>query len=468
MELKLSSPVTKALAEMGYSELLPIQKKVIPLIQAGKDVCVQAKTGSGKTAAFAIPLIEKIDWDENSAQVLILCPTRELATQISREITLIGVYKKIRVVSLYGKEPFSYQQKQLSQKVHIIVGTPGRVLDHLERGTLDCSDIQCFILDEADEMLNMGFIDSIHEIREYLPKHQTCLFSATMNEKVEDLIHASMNQFTNVESDDTKVNSNIEHYFLFSDPSSKLETLKNLLVSEPIERAILFCQTQKDVQELYHELDDDGFSVQRIHGGMEQKDRFRVMNQFKQGEFRLLVATDVAARGIDVDDISHVIHTAFPTSNEVYIHRSGRSGRLDKAGKIISFLSKKQQRRLDEIEDEFSIRFQEYIMPSVKKKTLVFQKPEAIKNKKDKLSDSVTKLYIYGGKSKKIRRQDIVGSLCALDWMNAEDIGIIEILDHGSYVTLLNGKGSLISKNIKQLQIKGKSFKIEIANSPTE
>lgn len=472
-KFKLSDEILKALDLLEYNNPTKIQDKVIGEILLNKDLIVKAQTGSGKTASFVIPLCEKVKWEENEPQVLILAPTRELAIQIEEDVKNIGRYKRIKGVSLYGKSPFKDQERELKGKTHIVIGTPGRVLDHMDRGTFVTSNIKYVVIDEADEMLNMGFIRQIEAVfRRLTKKRVTLLFSATIKEEIKALALKNLNKPINIEvSSDKLITDNVKHYLIRTTINEKDDYLLRLLIKEKPDTAIIFCRTKENVDSVYELLKEQSYSVDKIHGGMMQADRIKSMNDYKSGKFRILVATDVASRGIDVENITHVINYDIPMELESYVHRIGRTARIGKSGKAITIIS--------EYEEQFLQKLQEYIgitLTEINNDTLMCTKTEVenstkvlsarpkVKTKKEKkINSNITKIYLNGGKKKKIRVLDIVGTISNIEGISSEDIGIIDIKDNCSYVDILNGKGKYVIKALKDKTIKGKKLKVEIA-----
>jgi ATP-dependent RNA helicase DeaD len=341
-ELLLSAPVARALREMGYHEPTPIQREAIPPFLAGKDVVGRAKTGTGKTAAFGIPIAEKIDPRRPGVQALILVPTRELARQVADDLGRIGRYRGLKVLPVYGGEAIGPQAQALERGVHVVVGTPGRVIDHLSRGTLHFREVRIVILDECDEMLDIGFAEDIETILRRTPKaRQTGLFSATIPLFVRKLVWRYMKDPVFIEIDpDQPIVETIEQVYYEVAERDKLAALIEVLdrmTGE--ERILIFRRTQRGVDELTRTMWDQGFHIQALHGGMKQSERNRVMTTFRSGALPLLVATNVAARGIDVEGITHVINYDFPESVEEYIHRIGRTARAGRPGTAISFVA---------------------------------------------------------------------------------------------------------------------------------
>ena len=298
-------------------------------------------------------MCEQIDWEENKPQMLILTPTRELAVQVQEEIMHIGRFKRIKVVAVYGKSPFKEQAQQLKQKTHIVVGTPGRVLDHIERGTLNLQKIKCVVLDEADEMLKMGFIDTVEMIIKMTPsKRQTMLFSATMPSRINELSQQYLNEPIEIKIESEHVTTDlVEHELYQVRIPEKVRLLQDLLMTQNPERCIIFCSTREAVDALYQGLKSKGYPVERLHGGLEQKERLETMRAFKMGRFAYLVATDVAARGIDVSGMTHVFNFDLPEEKDAFVHRIGRAGRAGEKGKAITFVTPFETKLLEEIQN---------------------------------------------------------------------------------------------------------------------
>ncbi|PEJ09109.1 ATP-dependent RNA helicase DbpA [Bacillus wiedmannii] len=469
----LSKEVRRALTGLGYEHPTEVQGEVIPVALQKKDLVVKSQTGSGKTASFGIPLCEMVEWEENKPQALILTPTRELAVQVKEDITNIGRFKRIKAAAIYGKSPFARQKLELKQKTHIVVGTPGRVLDHIEKGTLSLERLKYLVIDEADEMLNMGFIDQVEAIIDELPtKRMTMLFSATLPEDVEKLSRTYMNAPTHIEIKAAGITTDkIEHTLFEVREEEKLSLLKDVTMIENPDSCIIFCRTQENVDHVYRQLKRVNYPCDKIHGGMVQEDRFEVMDDFRKGKFRYLVATDVAARGIDIDNITHVINYDIPLEKESYVHRTGRTGRAGNNGKAITFITPYENRFLEEIEEYIGFEIPKELAPSkeevIKGKAVfeekIYAKPIIKKDKNADLNKGIMKLYFNGGKKKKIRAVDFVGTIAKIQGVSADDIGIITIQDNVSYVEILNGKGPLVLKVMRNTTIKGKQLKVHEA-----
>ena len=351
-DYNLSEEITRSLAVLKYETPTEVQSKVLPLAMENQDLVVKSQTGSGKTASYGIPICEMIEWEEKKPQALILTPTRELAVQVREDITNIGRFKRIKAMAVYGKEPFAKQKEELKQKTHVVVGTPGRVTDHIQRGTLILDQIQYLIIDEADEMLNMGFIKEVEAIIKELPSNRvTMVFSATLPKNVEDLCHKYMNNPIHIEIASTGITSDtIEHRVIEVKEREKISLLKDITVVENPDSCLIFCRTKENVNTVFTELEEANYSCEKLHAGLEQEDRFAVMDGFKLGNFRYLIATDVAARGIDIDNVSLVINYDVPMEKESYVHRTGRTGRAGNKGKAITFVTPNEGKFLRAIE----------------------------------------------------------------------------------------------------------------------
>jgi ATP-dependent RNA helicase DeaD len=340
-ELNLSKELQRAVAEMGFEEATPIQSQSIPHILKGSDVLGQAQTGTGKTCAFGIPAIEMLKSDIEGIQVLILSPTRELAVQISEELKNVSKYKKnVRILPIYGGQPIDRQIVALKKRPQIIIGTPGRVMDHMRRHTLKLGSLKMIVLDEADEMLNMGFREDIDTILEEIPEErQTILFSATMPREILDLTNKYQKNPVRIKVVHKELTvPSIEQYYLEVSEAAKLEMLSRIIDVNRIGLSLVFCNTKKRVDELASNLQSRGYAAEALHGDMRQIQRDRVMAKFRKGSIDILIATDVAARGIDVDNIEAVFNYDIPNDEEYYVHRIGRTGRAGKPGKAYSFV----------------------------------------------------------------------------------------------------------------------------------
>jgi ATP-dependent RNA helicase DeaD len=366
-ELGLAPEILKAIERMGFEEASPIQSAAIPVLLEGADVVGQSQTGSGKTAAFGIPAIQCVDASVRAPQVLILCPTRELAVQVAEEIAKLAFFKRgVRELPIYGGQSYERQFKGLHAGAQIIIGTPGRVMDHLERKSLKLDQIKMVILDEADRMLDMGFVDDIKTILRQVPeKRQTVFFSATIPRPIQQLIQTFTRNPVNVrvESEAMTVPA-IEQVYYEVDRRSKLEVLCRLIDLEDVKLAIIFCATKMMVDELTEHLTARGYGADKLHGDMTQTMRERVMGRFRKRKVEFLVATDVAARGLDVEDIEIVFNYDLPHDGEDYVHRIGRTGRAGKGGKAVTFVAGREIYRLENIQRFTKSRIRRERIPS--------------------------------------------------------------------------------------------------------
>ncbi|SFE68015.1 ATP-dependent RNA helicase DbpA [Bacillus sp. OV194] len=472
-DYRISDEIKRALTVLKYETPTEVQTEVIPLALEKQDLVVKSQTGSGKTAAFGIPVCEMLEWEEKRPQALILTPTRELAVQVREDLTNIGRFKRIKAVAVYGKEPFAKQKEELKQKTHVVVGTPGRVMDHIERETLVLDQIKYLIIDEADEMLNMGFIDEVKKIIKQLPSNRvTMVFSATLPKDIENLCHQYMKDPAKIEIASAGMTTDtIKHSLINVQEEVKLALLKDVTVVENPDSCIIFCNTKEHVDTVFAELEASQYSVEKLHGGLEQEDRFAVMDGFKIGNFRYLVATDVAARGIDIDNVTLVINYDVPMVKESYVHRTGRTGRAGKKGRAITFALPYEGKYLRAIERYIGFEIDEAEAPT-KQEVAKMQRPFEEKlsgrrvvrnNKTARINQDITKLHFSGGKNKKIRAVDFVGTIAKIPGVSADDIGIITIQENWSYVDILNGKGSLVLQAMENTTVKGKKLKVSKA-----
>ncbi|MBA1334652.1 MAG: DEAD/DEAH box helicase [Firmicutes bacterium] len=351
-DMGLSQLVIKAADYMGFEEATPIQEKTIPMVMAGQDVIGQAQTGTGKTAAFGIPLVEKIEAGSQSIEGLVITPTRELAVQVAEEINRIGQFKGVRALPIYGGQDINRQIKALKNKPQIIVGTPGRLMDHMRRKTVKLHRVGMVVLDEADEMLNMGFIEDIETILKEIPdESQTLLFSATMPKPIQELARRFMNEpeFIKIEAREVTVPS-IDQNYMEVQEKQKFDVLCRLLDIHSPDRCIVFGRTKRRVDELFEALNKRGYLAEGIHGDLTQAKRDSVMRRFREGIIEVLVATDVAARGLDINDVTHIYNFDIPQDPEGYVHRIGRTGRAGKTGLATTFVTPREINQLKLIE----------------------------------------------------------------------------------------------------------------------
>ena len=367
--LDISEQLQKAIADMGFEEATGIQSVAIPKAMEGVDLIGQAQTGTGKTIAFGIPAIEKVDTSNKNPQVIILCPTRELAIQVSEEMQRLAKYKQdLRILPIYGGQPIGRQIRSLKRGTQIIIGTPGRVMDHMRRGTLKLDNIDTMILDEADEMLNMGFREDIETILDQVPKQrQIMLFSATMPRPILDISHKYLKKPTifRLKPKDITIDK-VEQLYYRVGKQDRTEVLSRLIEINNPKRSIVFCNTKKGVDRLVGQLQGMGYLADSLHGDLNQNARDMVMDKLRTGKIDILVATDIAARGIDVDDIEAVFNYDLPQDIEYYIHRIGRTGRAGREGKAYNFVYGRQMQELKQIERYTKSKIKEEKVPTIK------------------------------------------------------------------------------------------------------
>jgi len=470
----LSKETLEALSVLGYLKMTPIQEQVIPFLLEGKDVVGKSQTGSGKTAAFGIPICDRVRWDENAPQALILEPTRELAVQVQKELFQIGRKRRIKIPVVFGGMPIDKELLSLKQKSHIVVGTPGRVMDHIRRESLNLSEIRYLIIDEADLMLDMGFFDEVEEIITNVQKASgdivRALFSATMGEHIERLTKEYMPDAVHVKVDsESEVVSSIEQYAYEVENEDKFDLLMKILQRENPGDCMIFCETREMVNALHQKMRRKHIRCGMLHGGMEQRDRLYAIGDFRQGKFHIFITTDVAARGIDFPEITHVINYDFPTKKENYVHRIGRTARNGKSGVAISFIQESESRARREAENYNRSEIQtldaeDLRVTSEQRQTFIKRQKEKVVLKEGKgaaFKDTILKLVIGGGKKSKMRASDIVGTICAIDGLTADDIGVIDVRDSLTYVEILNGKGEKVFEVLQKKPIKGKLRKIQ-------
>jgi ATP-dependent RNA helicase DeaD len=367
-QLSLPETIVSAIKSIGYEKPSPIQATCIPLLLQGGDLIGQAQTGTGKTAAFALPSLARIDLEVKKPQICVICPTRELAIQVAEAFNEYAKHLKgFRVLPIYGGQPYPPQLRQLERGVHVVVGTPGRIMDHMRRGSLKWDDLKTLVLDEADEMLRMGFIDDVEWILEHTPeKRQIALFSATMPKPIKKVAQTFLTDPEHIQIESkTKTASTIEQMFITVTQNYKLEALTRVLESENTDATIIFMRTKSSCDELTKRLTARGFSAEAIHGDMQQKQREQMVQQLKDSKIDIIIATDVAARGLDVERISHVINYDIPHDSESYVHRIGRTGRAGRSGKAILFITPRERHLLRMIERNNSTKIERMSLPSV-------------------------------------------------------------------------------------------------------
>ena len=366
-EMGLGEPVRRAVAERGYVQPTPVQVKTFPVVKAGRDVIVRSKTGTGKTAAFTLPILERIPDGRRKPSVLVMCPTRELAIQVAEEMAALAKHRDLRVVTVYGGASMTEQLQKLEAGAEIVVGTPGRIYDHIRRRTLSLDDCMVCCLDEADEMLNMGFFEEVTRILDHLPERcQQLLFSATVPADIEQIIREYLTDPETIllSGDEYSVDNIHNVMYPAVDAYPKPRNLLYMIESEEPETAIVFCNTRTDTALVTAVLNRNGYDAELLNGDLPQKERERVMAKVKRGEVRFMVATDIAARGIDISDLSHVINYSLPEDPAVFLHRVGRTGRIGKKGTSLSIVSGAEIHTLTALQKKFGIQFEERTLPA--------------------------------------------------------------------------------------------------------
>ena len=448
--LPLSDSLLKNLDSLGYHEMTPIQAHSLPPILAGTDVIAQAKTGSGKTAAFGLGLLAKLVVSRFSVQGLVLCPTRELADQVSKELRRLARFTdNIKILTLCGGVPFGPQLGSLEHGVHIVVGTPGRILDHLRRGSLDLTSMRMLVLDEADRMLDMGFQEDLSAIVAAAPgNRQTLLFSATYPESIAAMSATVQQAPVTVKLEAIHDGQHIEQRFFMVDKEQRIAAVARILGHYRPESCLVFCNTKKECQEVADALNGRGFSALAIHGDLEQRDRDQGLARFANKSVSVLVATDVAARGIDIKELTAVINFELSRDPKVHIHRIGRTGRAGEKGLALSLVTAGDKRRATSIEEILGAsvaraELEELAMPS----SATFTAP-------------MVTLCIDGGRKNKMRPGDILGALTGEAGITGSEVGKINVFDFHTYVAIRRASAGLALERLATNRIKGRFFKI--------
>ncbi len=522
-ELDLYPQILRAIQEMGFEEATPIQCKAIPVVMQGVDVIGQAQTGTGKTAAFGIPLLMKVDPHNKKTQAIVLCPTRELAIQVAEEVRNLAKYMHgVKVLPVYGGQDIVKQIRSLKGGAQIIIGTPGRVMDHLRRKTIKCEEVNTVVLDEADEMLNMGFREDIETVLEYIPEErQTVLFSATMPKPILDITKKYQKDAVNIKVVKKELTvPNIEQYYYDVKRKDKVEVLSRLLDVYDPKLSLVFCNTKRMVDELTNALQGRGYFAEGLHGDMKQQQRDRVMNHFRNGNTEILVATDVAARGIDVDDVEAVFNFDLPQDDEYYVHRIGRTGRAGRTGRSFTFVKGKEVYKLKDIqrycktkilaqkipsmEDVVQVRLEKImdridaiieeedltkmvnmvesqvnesdytamdIAAAFLKMALLGEEESAQKSMENfefgdtgAEEEGMVRLFINIGKKQHVKPGDILGAITGESGMPGKLVGAIDMYDKYTFVEVPREYGKEVLKAMTNSKIKGKSINIEPAN----
>jgi ATP-dependent RNA helicase DeaD len=516
--LGLSEPILKALTEIGYEAPTPIQEKTIPPMLAGRDLIGQAQTGTGKTAAFAIPILEKIDPTVAEVQALVLAPTRELAIQVAEAIHAYSKYRgRVGVLPVYGGQPIQLQLKRLDRGVHVVVGTPGRIMDHLRRGSLRLDAVRIVVLDEADEMLRMGFIEDVEWILSQAPEgRQTALFSATLPREVRRIAERHLNKPVAIEIEHkTMTVPATEQRYLNVSPQQKLDALARILETETTEAVLIFTRTKNGAAELSERLQGRGYAAEAMHGDMNQAQRESVIRRLKSGQVEIVVATDVAARGLDVERISHVVNFDMPNDVEAYVHRIGRTGRAGRSGVAVLFVSPRERRMMTEIERYTGQRITPMKMPTqadvAARRVALFKdsirrsvgegdldlylslveelveegldlaeiaagaarlaqgdKPLTVEVEPEparfaQAEDGMVRLFIDAGSRAGVRPGDIVGAIANEAGVPGKAIGSIDIYDGFTFVELPSQYRDQVLERMARATIRGRAVGIRVA-----
>ena len=438
------------LTQLGYTTMTPIQEEALPLALGGHDLIAQAKTGSGKTAAFGIPMLNKLDMSNMTVQGLVICPTRELSNQVAEELRRLARFQSnIKIIVLSGGIPMRPQIASLEHGAHIVVGTPGRLKDHIQKNNLDISQIHTLVLDEADRMLEMGFKEEMVDIIGYTPHtRQTLLFSATFPDDIEYISRRFQKNPMQVAVESHHDSASIEQLFYMCHHKDKLASLVRILSVNEFEHAMIFCNTKALVQEVMDFLEEKGFDAVALHGDMEQREREQILIRFKHHSTNFLVATDVAARGLDIEALPAVINYELPRNQETYTHRIGRTGRAGLEGKAITLFTEKERYKLDHLS-------------SYQGHALEYESIERLpQSRSNRVQPEYVTLYISGGRKDKVRRGDILGAITKQIGLEGKHVGKIDVVDHSSYVAIERGYEAEVVKGLNQNKIKGRKFKV--------
>jgi ATP-dependent RNA helicase DeaD len=466
-DLGLSEPILEALRDVGYESPSPIQVQGIPPLLEGRDVIGQAQTGTGKTAAFGLPMIEYVDPSEHSVQGLVLTPTRELCIQVTQALRTYGARKGVDVVAVFGGAPIRSQQAQLRSGGHIVVGTVGRVLDLISRHSLVMHDCRFLVLDEADEMLDLGFFEDVEKILSQTPgSRQTALFSATIPPEVRDLSDRYLLDPVTVKvKAATLTIDTVEQFAVEASGRDKDEMLVKVMEAEKPSQAIVFVRTKIRCDQLYKRLRDKGWDVKALHGDMSQGSRDGVMLGFKSGRVPILVATDVASRGLDISGITHIINFDIPTSPDVYVHRIGRTGRVGRSGRAITFYEPKQKRDVEAIERNANTKIAKWEKGAKVKPEPVVERPK--RHSKPHVarngSESQTKLIVSAGRSSGIEVADIVSAITAGAGLDGEAVRNVRVLDQFAFVEVPEGDADRVIADVGGTKVRGQALKLSRA-----
>jgi ATP-dependent RNA helicase DeaD len=466
-DLGLSDSTLQALQDVGYESPSPIQEQAIPPMLQGQDVIGQAQTGSGKTAAFGLPIIEYVDPTEPEVQALVLTPTRELCIQVTQAIRAYAQRKGADVVAVFGGAPIRTQQAQLKAGGHIVVGTVGRVLDLINRRSLVLDACRFVVLDEADEMLDLGFLEDVEKILRLTPNsRQTALFSATMPPPIRALADNYLYDpvLVKVQNATLTVDS-VEQFQVSVKTADKADKLVEVLEAERPDQAIVFARTKIRTDQLYKKMRDRGFNVKALHGDMTQGSRDGVMLGFKGGRVPILVATDVAARGLDISTVTHVVNFDVPRSPDVYVHRIGRTGRVGRSGRAITFVEPKQEKELEAIEKHVGIAITTWEPGAhVAPKKMVDKPPRHTKPKiKHNGDEPYAKLIVSGGRSAGIEVADLVGAVTRAAAVDGESVRNVKVLEHFAFLSVPASDAERIAEAIDGERVRGRRIRVEPA-----
>ena len=448
--LSLKTSMLQNLSSLGYDEMTPIQADSLPLILAGTDVIAQAKTGSGKTAAFGIGLLSRLVVTRFCVQGLVLCPTRELADQVSKELRRLARFTdNVKILTLCGGVPFGPQFGSLEHGAHIVVGTPGRILDHLGRGSLDLKSLRMLVLDEADRMLDMGFKEDLAAIVAATPRNrQTLLFSATYPQSIAAMSATVQQNPVTVKVDATHDGQQIEQLFFFVERGKRVAAVARILGHYRSESTLIFCNTKKECQEVADALTERGVSALAIHGDLEQSERDQVLARFANKSVSVLVATDVAARGIDIKELTAVINYELTRDPEVHIHRIGRTGRAGEQGLALSLVTAAESRRVAAIEDYLGVS-----VPRAELESLTMPSSTS-------LEAPMVTISIDGGRKNKLRPGDVLGALTGEAGIPGSEVGKINVFNFHTYVAISRGSAKAALACLSTNKIKGRFYKI--------
>ncbi|MEA2470934.1 MAG: ATP-dependent helicase DeaD [Thermoleophilaceae bacterium] len=488
-ELGLSEPLLDALQHLGYEQPTPIQEQAIPGLLEGRDIIGQAQTGTGKTAAFGLPLLQYIDVEDHEVQALVLTPTRELCIQVTQALRAYGEKKGVKVVAVFGGAPIRTQQAQLKEGAQVVVGTVGRVMDLMSRHSLMLTSARFVVLDEADEMLDLGFLEDVEMILSRCPSgRQTALFSATMPPEIRKLAEKGMYDPTTIKvRAATLTIDSVEQFFVEVTDREKADALARVLKAERPTQAIIFGRTKIGVDRLARSLNDKGLRVKALHGDMSQGSRDGVMIAFKDGREKLLIATDIAARGLDISGVSHVINYDMPNSPDVYVHRIGRTGRVGRSGRAITLVTPKQLRDLDAVRKHANTEIhpwsengkppapperaaEEVIAPvatnGADPEPPEEKQPRRPRHTKPRRAPDVprTKLLVGAGRARGLEPADVVSAIVDNSHLDGEDVSNVRVLERFSFVEVPGERAGEVVEKVNGQSVRGVELRLEVAN----